>query len=72
MLKARYLKHIYTCLYWVKPKERELHKSVIVEIHKYDLAQLTEAEKNQVPADYIKQLCFIAADTPGSESAITP
>ena len=49
-----------------------MHKSVIVEIHKYDLAQLTEAEKNQVPADYIKQLCFIAADTPGSESAITP
>ena len=72
MLKTRYLKHIYTCLYWVKPKNKELHKSVIVEIFKYDLAQLTEEERKQVPSDYIKQLCFIALDTPGAESSITP
>ena len=70
-LKARCLKHIYTCLYWVKPKERQLHKSLVAEIFEHDLSQLTEEERRKVPADYIKRLCFIAIDTPRTESAIT-
>ena len=44
-LRSRYLRQIYTCLYWEEVRDKDLLKSVIEELFSTDLSQLTDEER---------------------------
>ena len=62
-LRSRHLRHLYTCLYWEKSRDKEVLKNVVEELFSTDLSQLTDEERAKVPPEYIKQLCFIDDST---------
>ena len=44
-LRSRYLRQIYTCLYWEEVRDKDLLRSVIEGLFGTDLTQLTDEER---------------------------